>query len=203
MRLAILADESRAVHAKRDRQMLDRDIVDDAVVGALQLPVQLCLMRRQRDMLTQLPQELAIGAAEAVGLATRRHQHTKDLIFNQQRRDDEGTHARLSKPLREGKLDLARIRLVDQLTLEAAGRDTARQAVLIDRHLAGFGQSKANGERHTPGVDHGNGQRCGARLVKAHAAKIDRQILAEIVQHYSKEARQIVAFPGSAGDSMQ
>ena len=53
------------------------------VVGALQLPVQLCLMRRQRDMLTQLPQELAIGAAEAVGLAPRRHQHTKDLIFNQ------------------------------------------------------------------------------------------------------------------------
>ncbi len=107
-------------------------------------------------------------------------------------------HARPSKPLRKRKFDLARIRLVDQLA-----RDTALQSVLIDRHLAGFAQPKAKGERRTPGVDHRNGQRCGARLVKAHAAKIDRQILPEVVQHHSEQTRQIVALPGSAGDSVQ
>ncbi len=36
MRLAVLADEARAVHAEHDRQRLDRDVVDDVVVGALQ-----------------------------------------------------------------------------------------------------------------------------------------------------------------------
>ena len=34
--LAVLAHESRAVHAEDDRQVLDRDVVDDVVVGALQ-----------------------------------------------------------------------------------------------------------------------------------------------------------------------
>src|SRR5258708_19742186 len=106
-------------------------------------------------------------------------------------------HARLGKPLRKRKLDLARIRLVDQLA-----RDTARQSVLVDRHLAGFGQSKADGERRTAGVDDSNGQRGGARLVKAHAAKIDRQILAESVQHYSKATPQILALPRTACDSV-
>src|SRR2546430_10932056 len=49
------------------------------VVGALQLPVQLRLMRRQRHMLTQLPEELAISAAEGVGFAARSEEHTSEL----------------------------------------------------------------------------------------------------------------------------
>ena len=36
VRLAILADHARAVHAENHRQLLDGDVVDDAVVGALQ-----------------------------------------------------------------------------------------------------------------------------------------------------------------------
>ena len=36
VRLAVLADEARAVHAEDDRQRLDRDVVDDVVVRALE-----------------------------------------------------------------------------------------------------------------------------------------------------------------------
>src|SRR5205823_12233854 len=106
--------------------------------------------------------------------------------------------ARLSKALRKRKFNLARIRLVDQLA-----RDTARQAVLVDAHLAGFGEPEAYGERRTPGVDHSDGQRCGARFVNAHAGKIERQIVPEVVQYHSEHAPQIVALPGSAGDPVQ
>ena len=168
------------------------------VVGALQLPVQLRLMRRQRHMLAQLPEELAISAAEGVGFAACRDQHAEDPAFHQQRRDHERMQARLSKALRKRKFDLARIRLVDQLA-----RDTARQSVLIDAHLAGFGEPEAYGERRTPGVDHSDGQRCGARFVNAHAGKIERQIVPEVVQYHSEHAPQIVALPGSAGDPVQ
>ena len=155
-------------------------------------------MRRQRYMLAQLSQKLAIGAAEGVRLATCRHQHSEDLTFHQQRRDHERPHTCLSKPLRKGKPDLARIRLVDQLA-----RDAACQSVLIDRDPAGFGQPEAHSERRAPRIDDGNGQRCGARVINAHAGKIERQIVPEVVQHHSEHALQIVPLPGRAGDPVQ
>src|SRR5204863_9269684 len=169
------------------------------VVGALQRAVQLGLMGRERDVLAQLPQELTLGAAEGVGGAPRRNQHPEDPLFDEQRSDYERPEARLAEALRKREADLTRVRLVDELSPEAT-----RQCVLIDRQLVVVGEAQSARALRALRPDHRDGQgAAGARLVYAHAAEIDRQILLQVVQHDPEQARQVVTRAGRVRDPVQ
>ena len=99
-------------------------------------------MRGQRDVLAQLPQELAFAAAEAARLPARRDQHAEHLAFHQQRRRHQRAQPAARQPLRKRKPDLADVRLVHQLAAHAA-----RQAVLVDRDASLLGHRQLQRQR--------------------------------------------------------
>ena len=105
-------------------------------------------MRAERYVLAQLAQELAIGAAEGLGRVTRCDQHAEHALFHQQRRDHERVQPCPGEALRKRELQVAGIRLVDELAADAA-----RQSVLIDRYPV----------RARPERGHCKSARCGAR----------------------------------------
>ena len=59
------------------------------VVGMLERAVQLSLVRGERDVLTQLLQELAVGAGEGMSLPSRCDERSEHLVLDDQRCDDE------------------------------------------------------------------------------------------------------------------
>ena len=90
--------------AERAQALLLHDLLlrgAQVVVGLLQRGVQLRLVRGERGVLAGLAQEFALAAAEGVGGAPRGDQHAEDLALDQQRRDDQRTHAGAREPLRK------------------------------------------------------------------------------------------------------
>ena len=88
------------------------------VIGPLQGTVDLCLVRGQGHVLAQLPEELAVRAAERLGFPPRGHQGAEYLALQQQRRHDQRAQALGRQPLREREVEAADVRLVDQLSPE-------------------------------------------------------------------------------------
>ena len=109
----------------------------EIVIGFFQRSVKPGLMRGHRDVLAQLPEKLALAAAEAMGLAPGRHDNAEHLSLDQDRRRHERTQPGRRQPLRERKRHLADVRLVNQLAAHAAA-----QTVLVNRNvcLLGHGQ---------------------------------------------------------------
>src|SRR5271163_852830 len=99
------------------------------------------LMAGKRDVLAQLFEKLALAAAERLLLPPRGYQHTKHLVFHDQRGDDQGPEAGSRKPLRKRELNCAHVGLIDEITRDAPGK-----AVLIDRHQRSVGQAEGFGE---------------------------------------------------------
>ncbi len=79
------------------------------VIGLLQRAVELRLMRGQGDVFAQLPQELALAAAEAVGLPPRRDQDAKHVAFDEQRCRDHRAQAGAGQSLQERHLRLGNV----------------------------------------------------------------------------------------------
>ena len=78
------------------------------VVGMLERAVQLSLVRGERDVLTELLQELAVGAGEGMRLPSRRDERPEDLVLDDQRCDDERAQIAAGQALRERILDTSR-----------------------------------------------------------------------------------------------
>ena len=132
------------------------------VVGLLQVRVQLQLMRRQRDVFAQLPQEFAFRRTETIDLPARGDEHAEHFVFRQQRRDDQRTQAAAREAQRELKLRGSGVRLIHQLSLHAARKAGADGNSLVP------GQSQFR--RHRTAVDAGGHdiERFTLRPVQAH-----------------------------------
>src|SRR5258708_36445000 len=84
--------------------------------------MELRLMRGERDVFAQLPQELAFAAAEAVRFPARGNKDAEDLAFNQERRRHTRMQPRRSELLRKGHLHVRDIALIDQLPASATAQ---------------------------------------------------------------------------------
>src|SRR5258708_27712732 len=107
------------------------------LIRGLQCAVELRLMGGQGDVLAQLSQELAFAAAETMRLAPGSDEHPENPAFHQEWRCHHRTEPYLCQPLWKGKEHLIDVRLIDQLSPDAAG-----QAVLVDGNLGLLGQSE-------------------------------------------------------------
>ena len=97
-------------------------------IGLLQGVVYLGLMRGQGDVLAELPEELAVRAAEPPWFPPGGHQRAEHLALQQQWCHHQRAQSLRREPSGEGEIETADVGLVDQLTLEAAC-----QAVAVDR----------------------------------------------------------------------
>jgi len=85
-------------------------------------------MGRERDMLAELPQELAFAARETPLGVARRDQYAEDLALHAQGRRRHRTQAPCARVAGRER-DLIQLGLVNQISLH-----TSRQAVPIDRN---------------------------------------------------------------------
>ena len=168
------------------------------VVRLLQGAVQPRLMAGQGDVLAELPQELALAAAEGLLMAARAYQHPEYLVLHDQRRNHHGAQPRCRQPLRKRKGHLQHVRFVDQLPRHASG-----QPVGVERHIHSFRQTELLGEDCAGDAERADGQRLRDGVMQEKAAKIDRQVLLQAAEHDLKDARQILAFSRGARDVLQ
>jgi len=68
------------------------------IIGLLQGPVELRLMRGQGDVLAELPKELAFPTAESLCLKTGRQDDAENLAFHLQRRGHQRPQAAAGEP---------------------------------------------------------------------------------------------------------
>jgi hypothetical protein len=92
----------------------------EILICALQRRVKLSLVRRERDMLTQLPEELAFLAAEARRCPARGDQHAKHVALDDEWRGDERPQSARRQPLRKRRRHERHVRLVDQFPSHTA-----------------------------------------------------------------------------------
>src|SRR5271170_304744 len=148
------------------------------VIGLLQSSIELGLVTGQGYVFAQLPEKLALRAAEGMSRASSAHQHAKDLVLNDQRRNNHGSQVSAGQSLRKGKGDRKYIRLVDQLA-----PDASRQTILVNRHVYALRQLKVLGNGCAARTHGADGQRLDERVMQEEAAKIDRQILLKACEH--------------------
>jgi hypothetical protein len=155
-------------------------------------------MRRERDVLAQLAQELAIAAAEGLRLAARGHEDAEHPALGAQRRDHEGTQSSLGQRAGERERTGADVGLVHELTAHAAA-----EAVAVDGHPRLLGQRQL--QRRLPAVraDARHGQHRRVRIVEADAAEIDRHVLLEVPDHHLEDAAQVLPLADGAGDPVE
>ena len=104
----------------------------------------------------------------------------------------------LRQPLRERRIDQARVRLVDQLPEHGLGH-----AVVADVHMLLFGERQFHrqlGAAQAHARDH---HVVGRRVVQADAAEIDGHLVFERADHDLEDARQVLAFADGARDLVQ
>ena len=139
------------------------------VVGLLQRPVELRLMDRKRNVLAQVLEKFAVGTAESLGLPASGDEHAEDVVLHDKRCDHQRAQLAFGESLRERKLNLAHVGLIDELPTHAA-----REPVRIDRHGRLLCESKLGGgrmARRAHGVD---GERLGGGVVETHATEVNR-----------------------------
>src|SRR5690606_36607392 len=119
-----------------------------------------------------------------VRLAPRADERAEYIAFHAERSNHERAETALREPLRKGELDVADIRLVDELPAHAA-----RQAVGIDRNARLLRLIERRRELPARCADRRDGERVARRLMQTDASEVDRQILLDVAQHDPKDAR--------------
>src|ERR1700728_919838 len=149
----------------------------------------------QGTVLAQLPQKLALAAAEAVGLTARADEDAEDLSLYWQGRRDEGSQAAACQSLRKREIEPVDLRLVDEVAA-----DTARQAVLVDGNAGMLGHRKLL-RQWSAGQAHCN-DREGApgRVVEADTTEIQRQLFLQCTHHDLEDAGKILPLADRARD---
>jgi len=132
------------------------------VVGPLKSSVELGLVGRQRDMLAELPQELAFTTDKTLRLNASGYENAEDLTFDLQRRHHQRTQTTLRESPWEWKIHLPYVGFVD----ESPG-NAARQTILIDIDACTLGHCQFERQRTALDSDTGNGERVIGAVVKA------------------------------------
>ena len=196
----VMSDAARHLPERTQAFLLHHGLLSQAqiIIGHLQCAVELRLMRRECDMLAQLPQKLAFVAAETVRLAARRDEHPEKLVFHQQRSGDQGAQSASRQTLGKGQAHLEKVRFVAQLPLHAAG-----QAVLVDIDVRLLGQRQLRGEGLAAQADAGHLQPIGGRVIGAKTTKVDVQLVLQRPDHHLENAREILTLADRTGDLLQ
>ena len=154
------------------------------VVRLLQGAVQPRLMAGQGDVFAELPQELALAAAECLIMAAGAYQHSEYLVLHDQRRNHHGAQPCGRQPLRKRKGHLQHIGFVHQLPCHASG-----QSVGVQRHIHLFRQTELLGEDCAGDAERADGKGLRDGVMQEETAKIDRQVLLEGAEHDLKDTR--------------
>ncbi len=165
------------------------------IVCPLQGNVSLRLVSSQCDLLSQLAQELAVPAAEALSFAPCRDQYAKDLALDLQRGRHQRAQSALREPLRKREIHLPDIRLIDE-----PAPHTTRQAVLVDGNTRVLRHAQFSCERAATPAHAGHQKNRIGRVVGAGGSEVDRQILFERAQCHLQDTCQIQALTDRPGD---
>src|SRR5262249_46122316 len=141
--------------------------VAQILVRALELLVELRLMRRQCDVLAELAQELTLAAAETIGRLARRDENSEHTALDLERGEDQGAEPGSGELLREVEGNLCDIRLVNEPPL-----NRSRQAVRIDWNISAGRHPELARDALTSGLDHGQCERPLLRLVQRGKGKV-------------------------------
>jgi hypothetical protein len=167
------------------------------LVRVLQRAVELHVMCRERHVLGQLQQEVALAGAEACQLMPRRDQDAENLSLDEQRRGHHRPQSALREPLREQRWLLDGVGRVDQFP--AGG---ACQAVLADVHARVLGERKLPREVLAADSDAVDREFVGRRVIKTEAGEIDRKLIFQRADDDLDDARQILALGDGTRDVM-
>ena len=161
--------------------------------------MQLRLVGGERDVIAQLAQELALGAAEGVGRAPRDHQHAEHAaaLLDHQRHDHHRAQAAARQALRKRKANLGDVGLVHQL----AG-DAARESVLVDLDARLLGHGQLERQRSAARADAAHGQDAGVMLVVAQRGEIRGQVFFDAAHHHLENAFEVLALGDGARDAL-
>src|SRR5581483_10592685 len=126
----VMRDATRHLPERAQPLVLHHGVLSLAqvLVGLLQSRVELHLVRGERDMLGEMPQELAVGAAESILAQARRDQHAGNAVLDPERGNHEGSKPGARQALRKRERHLPSVGLVDELAVNAAA-----QAVAVER----------------------------------------------------------------------
>ena len=163
------------------------------VISLLQSGANLRLVGRQRNVLAQLPEKLAVSAAEAIRFAARGDENSEHLAFHQQGRGYQGAQAAAREPLRKGELQLADVRLIHQLAAHAAG-----EAVLVDGDPGLLGHGQIHRQRLAADAHPTDGEHFGRLIVEADTSEIDGQAIFQAADHHLKNAGQVLPLADGA-----
>jgi hypothetical protein len=158
--------------AERAQALLLHDLLlggAQIVVSLLQGAVELDLVGCERGVLAHLAQEFALAAAERLGAAPGRDQHTEHLALDHQRREHERTQAGAREALRKGELGPGDVGFVDEVAVHAA-----RQAIGVDGDLGFLEQSERLRHGHALGAHAVHREQIFRHVVEEHAAEVDR-----------------------------
>ena len=155
--------------------------VAQLVVGIAQREVQLRLIARERDIFTELIEELVVAAAETVGIQARDQQHTEDsaALLDEQWNCDEGTQAATPETPREGKIGGGDVAFVDQLTT-----NTTAQSIVVDLDFRLFAEADLGRALRAVRADARHGQLALDRVILAQAREVDVQVILEITYYH-------------------
>ncbi len=90
----------------------------EVVIGLLQGAVELSLLDRQCDVLTELVEELAVGAGEGIGAPARGEQHAEEGAVGHQWRHCQGVQLAVGESLGQRQWHRTGVRFVEQLAGE-------------------------------------------------------------------------------------
>ena len=161
--------------------------------------MQLRVVGRQRDVITQLAQEFALAAAERLGGAPRHDQHGEHIAtLHHERNHHHGAQPATHQALRKGKIHRGDVGLVDLLAGHAA-----RQPVLVDFDSRSFVHVELECQLFAASADARDGERPGLLLVITQHCEVHRQVLLDAAHHHLKDAREIVPFGNRVRDPPQ
>ena len=170
------------------------------VVGLLERVVQLRLVGGERNVIAQLPQELAFCAAERVGRVPRDHQYAKHTtaLLDHQRHDYHRAQTSFREALREREANFGDVRLVHQFACDAA-----RESVLIDLDSRLFGHRQLERQRSAARADAAHGQDAGVMLVVAQRGEVRGQVFFDAAHHHLENAFEVLALGDGACDALE
>src|ERR1700756_5785493 len=131
-------------------------------------------MRRQRHVLTQVPQELTVDALKRPRLTACDHQHSEHATLEAQWGKDNRVQTAARATLWKRKRQRSCVGFVNQLA-----RNAPAESVRIDRHCHLLLELKSAGERAARRTDRGDRQKGRVSVVQTQAAEVDRQLILE------------------------
>ena len=168
------------------------------VISLFERGIDVRLARRHRYVLTQLPEKLAVAAAETIDLAARHDDNAENIAFRAQRSGNHRAQASLAKTRGKRKIHQTEVGLIDQMAAHAA-----RQAILIDDEARLFAHGELSRQYLAVQPDAADRKGLGLLAVETDTAEIDRQVIFKRTHDDLENASQILPLADGARDLIE